>query len=143
MTGERQGILFLCMNHSITSPMAEGFARRRAPVDVKVFSAGISPTRISPLAVKAMAEVGVDISDIVCRPVDSVPLHRISKVITLDDRSAERCPTLLGQVSVFHWPIGSESDMGDEEEILDYIRRVRDRVAGRVETLFDADRAGD
>ena len=57
-----KGILFLCTGNSCRSQMAEGFAKKMLPKNMEIFSAGLEPKSVHPMAVKVMQEVGIDIS---------------------------------------------------------------------------------
>lgn len=135
--GRRQGILFLCTGNSCRSQMAEGFARKRARDKYEIFSAGTEPKSVHPLAVRVMQEAGIDISSQRSKGLDSVPLDRIDRVITLCGEAGEACPVLPGTVERVHWPLPDPALVqGDEEQILQAFRQVRDEIGARVESLF-------
>ena len=85
-----ESLLFLCVANSARSQMAEGLARKLAPEGVRVASAGSYPWRVNPLAMKALAEVGIDISRHESKAVDELEGRRFDAVITLC--SEENCP---------------------------------------------------
>lgn len=131
-----RGVLFLCVGNSCRSQMAEGFARRHAPPGVAVYSAGSHPAGLNATAVRVMAEAGVDISDQRSKRVDEVPFDDVDVVVTLC--AEEVCPTVPPGVRRLDWampdPVSAE---GVEGEVLDVFRSVRDRIAARVEELFE------
>lgn len=128
------GVLFLCVANSARSQMAEGLARRRYGERVQVQSAGSSPSSVNPLALRVMAEVGIDISGHVSKPVDAIDPASVDTVITLC--AEEVCPVFLGGHRRLHWPLPDPaSARGDEGERLERFRSVRDEIARRLEDL--------
>ena len=85
-----RAVLFLCVANSARSQIAEGLARRLAPRGTSVYSAGSEPGTINPLAVRALAEVGVDASAQQSKGLDAIPLDEIDLVVTLC--AEEVCP---------------------------------------------------
>ncbi len=78
-----KGVLFLCVANSARSQMAEGLARAAFGDRVPVASAGSHPTGLNPLAVKALAELGIDISGQRSKSVDSIDPSTVGLVVTL------------------------------------------------------------
>lgn len=127
-------ILFLCVANSARSQMAEGLARKILGPRVKVQSAGTSPARINPYAIRAMAEAGIDISGHSSKPVESIDLSEIDLVITLCDE--EVCPVLPGEVKRLHWPVPDPAGRaGNEEEQFNRFCEVREIIRKKIETL--------
>ena len=115
--------------------MAEGFARFLAPAEIRVFSAGSAPGVLEPMAIRAMKEVGIDISGHRAKGLDEVPMSSISTVITLS--SDDRCPGLPDEVHRLHWPIPDPAgEIGSDDEILTAFRRARDQIRELVSRLF-------
>lgn len=111
--------------------MAEGWARALAPAGVSVHSAGSEHGTLNPFAVKAMAEVGIDISEHTSKPIDAVPEAILATVITLC--ADEVCPVYPGDVEKLHWPFDDPADAsGSDEAILESFRRVRDAIEERL-----------
>lgn len=122
-----QGVLFLCVANSSRSQMAEGIARAMAPPGVEVWSAGSAPTRVNPLALDALLEIGVDIRDHRSKSVAEIPVERIGTVVTLC--AEEVCPVFLGDVRRLHWPFEDPAvATGTREQKLEAFRRVRDDI---------------
>jgi arsenate reductase (thioredoxin) len=96
-------ILFLCVANSARSQMAEGLARQLLGPGVKVFSAGSEPSRLNPLAVSAMQDIGIDISHHRAKSVEDIDMADVDLVVTLC--AEEVCPVLPGSVRRLHWPI--------------------------------------
>jgi arsenate reductase len=125
----KKGILFLCTGNSCRSQMAEGFAKKMLSTDLKIFSAGIEPKRIPPMAVKVMQEIGVDISHQKSKNISEIPLDKIDIVITLCGDAAERCPIFPGKVKRIHWEIENPAKAkGSQEEIIKIFRKVRNNI---------------
>jgi two-component system phosphate regulon sensor histidine kinase PhoR len=132
-------ILFLCTGNSCRSQMAEGFARTLLLNGDRVFSAGVSPQEIHPLAVRVMGEAGIDISMQRSKSIDEVPLHEIDHLVTLCGDAAESCPALPVKVARDHWPLADPARAnGDEAVRLEIFRQVRDDIRRRVQTLVAA-----
>jgi len=132
------GVLFLCVANSARSQMAEGLARRRFGDRVAVQSAGSEPSSVNPLAVRAMAEIGIDISTHASKRVDVIPPGSADTVVTLC--ADEVCPAYLsgGGVRRLHWPLPDPAVAGGtDDERLARFREVRDEIARRIETLAD------
>ena len=132
-----QGILFLCVANSARSQMAEGLAHRLVPPGIQVYSAGSEPGSVNPLAVRAMAEIGVDISGHRSKSVDEIPVDRVDVVVTLC--AEEVCPVFPGPVRRLHWPVDDPARAGGSEaERLEAFRRTRDEIARRLEEWLRA-----
>jgi two-component system phosphate regulon sensor histidine kinase PhoR len=131
------GILFLCTGNSCRSQMAEGFARQLVRDGDRIYSAGTAPTKIHPLAIQVMREIGIDISGQHSKGLDSIPLAKIQRIITLCGEAAEHCPTLPKKAEHIHWPLPDPAlAQGDEERVLQAFRDVRDVIRSRVQKLF-------
>jgi arsenate reductase len=132
------GLLFLCVANSARSQMAEGLARRLASPGTPVYSAGSEPASVNPLAVRAMAEIGVDISNHRSKSVDEIPVDRVDVVVTLC--AEEVCPVFPGSVRRLHWPIEDPGRTGGTEaERLEAFRRARDEIGRRLEEWLGGD----
>ncbi len=128
-------VLFLCVANSARSQMAEGIARSLAPRGVKISSAGSRPSALSPLAVKALAEIGIDISGHRSKGVSALSPGDVDVVITLC--AEEVCPAWLGRATRLHWALPDPARAaGDEGARLDAFRRVRDELRRRLEVVF-------
>ena len=129
----RARVLFLCTHNSARSQMAEGFLRQLSGGRLEVASAGTEATRVHPLAIRAMDEVGIDLSSHTSKRLDTV-LHRSwDYVITVCDSANERCPLFPGQTARLHWTFEDPSQAtGAEDQRLDTFRRVRDQIHTRL-----------
>ncbi|RFF29252.1 arsenate reductase ArsC [Wenzhouxiangella sediminis] len=130
----KQRILFLCVANSARSQMAEGLARKMLGDRAEVMSAGSQPTTVNPWAVKAMAEVGIDISGHHSKSVDEFDPAELDLVITLC--AEEVCPALPAGVRHLHWPIPDPAIGWDAERsggnALERFRQARDRIHDRL-----------
>ncbi len=128
-------LLFLCVANSARSQMAEGLARARFP-NATVQSAGSSPSRVNPYAVRAMAELSIDLTTHASKSVDTIDPNTVDLVITLC--AEEVCPAFLGDARRLHWPLPDpdrkHEDLTDEQR-LQHFRDARDAVAARLESL--------
>nr|WP_269479222.1 arsenate reductase ArsC [Rubrobacter xylanophilus] len=126
-------MLFLCTHNSARSQMAEGLLRHLGGDRFEAHSAGTEATGVRPEAVRAMAEIGVDISS-----QESKTLHRylgeaFDYVITVCDAANEACPAFPGAGRRLHWSFEDPSAAsGPEEERLAAFRRVRDGIGERI-----------
>ena len=128
-------VLFLCVANSARSQMAEGIARALAPAEVKVSSAGSRPSRLNPLAVRALGEIGIDISGQVSKSVSDVPPADVDAVVTLC--AEEVCPVFLGKALRVHWGLPNPAAAaGDDEARLAAFRDVRDELRRRLAAVF-------
>ncbi|MBI5067327.1 MAG: arsenate reductase ArsC [Deltaproteobacteria bacterium] len=127
--------LFLCVANSARSQMAEGIARSLAPASVTVSSAGSKPSRVNPLAIRALDELGIDIRGHHSKSVDSVSPDDVEAVITLC--AEEVCPVFLGKARRIHWGLPDPAGAGaTEEEQLQSFRSVRDELRRRLSVVF-------
>jgi protein-tyrosine-phosphatase/N-acetylglutamate synthase-like GNAT family acetyltransferase len=119
--------LFLCVANSARSQMAEGLARRLFGDRVPVESAGSRPSRVNPMAIEVMREIGVDLTSHHSKGVDDLARDGVARVITLC--AEEVCPLWLGDVQRLHWPI---PDPAGDGESLDRFRAARDEILARL-----------
>jgi arsenate reductase len=128
----KQKVLFLCTGNSSRTQMAEGFLRKMAGDDFDVVSAGGSPEELSPVAIEAMREIGVDISQHQTKDVAKYLGERFTYLIQLCDRQKEpACPIFPGAIYRLHWDLENpqHSDLGLHAGT----RRVRDEIRQHVE----------
>ena len=126
----RRRVLVLCTHNSARSQMAEGLLRALAADRVEVASAGTEATRVHPLAIRAMDEVGIDLRGHSSKTVDRFATEPWDFVITVCDAASERCPIFPGRTTRVHWSFEDPSAAeGSDEERLAVFRRVRDAIA--------------
>lgn len=131
----RNGLLFLCDGTAAQSQMAEGFARYIGPSDMRYYSACLVAGAMHPEAIKAMRELGIDISRYPVMRLDDIPLDSVATIISLC--AEEACPSLPRGVAHLSWPMPDPADqVQDEEDLLQGFRRVRDSIRELVSRLF-------
>ena len=127
-------VLFLCTHNSARSQMAEGLLRHLGGDRVEVASAGTEARGVNPLATRAMAEIGVDLSGHTSKTLDRFLGERWDYVITVCDSANESCPVFPGASTRLHWTFDDPSAAtGTEELRLAVFRRVRDEIGARIE----------
>jgi arsenate reductase len=130
-------ILFLCTGNSCRSQMAEGWAKILKEDQIEAYSAGIKKHGLNPLAVKAMAEAGVDISSQQSTLIDELPVKEFDWVITLCGHANETCPYFPGKKvhrGIDDPPLLASNAKSEEEKLIHY-RRVRDEIRDFVLSL--------
>lgn len=127
------GLLFLCVANSARSQMAEGLARNIFGDAVRVQSAGSRPSEVNPMAIAAMAEVGITIDSQRSKSVDSIDASTVDTVVTLC--AEEVCPAFLGRARRLHWafPDPALDDEAPREQLLERFREVRDGIAEKLQ----------
>jgi arsenate reductase len=131
---ETKRVLILCTGNSCRSQMAEGFVNHLLEGAWQARSAGTQPAaRVHPLAVKAMAEVGIDISGAEPEPVDRYLDERWDLVTTVCDSARESCPTFPRAVEKLHLSFDDPARAeGTDEQVMAVFRRVRDEIRDRL-----------
>ena len=119
--------------------MAEGLARARFGDAVRGQSSGSDAAGVNPLAVKVLAELGIDISGQTSKKVDTIDPATVDTVVTLC--AEEVCPVYLAKgARLLHWPLPDPTaGGGTEEEQLARFRRTRDEIKARIEALAEGD----
>jgi len=114
--------------------MAEGLLRHLGNERFEVFSAGTEATLVRPMAIQAMAELGIDISHQHSKTLDRYLGEPLDDVITVCDTAAEACPVFPGATRRRHWSFEDPSKAtGSETEQLKVYRQVRDEIRSRIE----------
>src|SRR5262245_24417499 len=129
----RSRVLFLCTHNSARSQMAEGFLRALAGDRFEVESAGSEKTRVHPLAIRAMHELGIDIESHQSKTLERFLDEPWDYVITVCDSANESCPIFARIVRRMHWSVADPSRaVGSEDGRLQVFRRVRDAISARI-----------
>jgi arsenate reductase (thioredoxin) len=123
-------ILILCTGNSCRSHLAEGILQRALGEGYDVQSAGSKPAGcVHPLAVRVMAEIGIDISGHRSKHLNDFLKQDVETVITVCGNADQACPMFPGQVNRYHWGFDDPAHAtGSEEEKLAVFRRVRDEI---------------
>lgn len=133
----KKKILFLCTGNAARSQMAEGLARAFHGDVLDVVSAGSRPAGwVHPLAIQALADLGIDIRDQTSKSADQFINEPFDVVVTVCDSAAQDCPVWPNAKRIEHWPIEDPS-WGDDDPATRYGRflMTRDELASRIEEL--------
>jgi ArsR family transcriptional regulator, arsenate/arsenite/antimonite-responsive transcriptional repressor / arsenate reductase (thioredoxin) len=115
--GPQARVLFLCTHNSARSQMAEGILRSLCAGSVEVHSAGSDPAHVHPYAVRALADIGIDISQQCSKHVDMFRGQVFDYIVTVCDRVRESCPTFPNDSERIHWSFADPcSAIGSEAE---------------------------
>jgi arsenate reductase (thioredoxin) len=122
-------VLFVCTENSCRSQMAEGFLRQHASDRFDVQSAGAQPTKLSPMAVEVMKEIGIDISGQYSKDVAQFLGQTFQYVIRVCDKVREKCPVLPGAIWYLDWsfedPAAAHGTASQKQAVF---RRIRDEI---------------
>ncbi len=138
-TAAKSAVLFLCTGNSCRSQMAEGWAKHLHSAAIDAYSAGTSPHGMNRLAIRAMAEAGVDITSHSSKTVDALTGISLDVVITVCDSAHEACPIFPAATRVIH--VGFEDPprlakgAANDDEAMPHYRRVRDEIRSFVQSL--------
>jgi len=125
----KERVLFLCTHNSARSQMAEAWLRAMAGDRYETASAGTEATRVHPLAVRAMAEVGIDLSRHASKTLERFLGDRWDWIITVCDAANEACPVFPGAARRLHWSFDDPSRAtGTDEARLAVFRRIREEI---------------
>ena len=135
-------VLFLCVHNSARSQMAAAFLRRQGGDRFEVESAGLEPGVLNPYVVRAMGEIGIDISGQVPQSVfDLVEAKRSFEVVVTvcSKEAAELCPIFPGLARRLHWPFPDPATFtGSDEEIMARLRALRGEIEAAVKAFADS-----
>jgi arsenate reductase len=134
MESSKPKVLFLCTGNSARSQMAEGYLQQMGSDRYEAASAGIEPKGLNPLAVEAMAEIGIDISRHKSKDVGVFLGQSIPYIITVCDNAKEKCPVFPSTYKSLHWSFEDPAEAkGTHDERLAVFRRVRDELVRRID----------
>jgi len=136
-TNSKPTVLILCTGNSCRSHLAEGILRAAAGDLLNVQSAGSKPAGfVHPLAIKAMAEIGIDISQHRSKHLNEFLDQPVHTVITVCGNADQVCPVFPGQVERHHWPFDDPAHApGDEAEQMEVFRQVRNEIRKQFEAF--------
>ena len=134
---ERKKILILCTGNSARSQMAEGLLKHMTKNRYDVFSAGTKPSIVRPEAIKALAEIGIDISGNRSKSVEEFVNDKIDFVLTVCHHAKENCPYFPAKTRVIHHSFEDPAEVsGGEETRLEAFRKIRDEIKKYFENNF-------
>lgn len=123
-------VLFVCIENAGRSQMAEGFFNKNAPQGYKAISGGTKPvSHINPVAVEAMKEVGIDISNQKSKEITEDVMRNSFRTVNMGCMDKESCPTLF-LPNVLDWNM--EDPRGKP---IEKVREIRDEIEQRVKEL--------
>jgi len=128
-------LLFMCVQNSARSQLAEAIARHLAPTGVTIISAGSEPAFVRPQAVQVLEEAGVSTEGLYSKAVDDIDTAGVEVVTTLC--ADEVCPVYLGKAYRLHWGLNDPAKVEPEDVKLDAFRAVRDELTKRLKVMLD------
>ena len=134
----KKKILFVCTGNSCRSQIAHGLLNNIAGDKYDVFSAGLSPNKVHPMAIKVMKEINIDISHHASDHLDDYLDKDIDVVITTCDDANESCPFFPGNVVRLHWSIDDPFESWNvEESSIQLFRDTRNKIEERVRSFLE------
>ncbi|HEY7936972.1 MAG TPA: arsenate reductase ArsC [Candidatus Limnocylindrales bacterium] len=131
-------VLFVCTHNSARSQIAEALLQRYGGDDFEVHSAGTEATRVNPLAVQVLGELGIDWSHARSKVIGEFLDQQFDYVITVCDRARATCPVFPGSMNSLHWGLDDPSDVeGTDAEKLEAFRRTQVDVAARLRPFIE------
>ncbi len=138
---DKASVLFLCTGNSARSQMAEGLLRARAGGLYDVYSAGLEPKSVNPYAIRAMDEIGIDISQQQPTDLSEYMGHKhFAALITVCDHAEKNCPRafLMSVNKHLHWSIEDPAAFeGTDAEKTEKFRQARDLLDSYIETWLE------
>jgi arsenate reductase len=129
----KRRVLFLCTHNSARSQMAEGFLRSLAGDRFEAASAGTEATRVHPLAIRVMSEVGLDLAGHNSKTFEQFLTQPWDCVITVCDNANERCPVFPARTARLHWSFEDPSAAtGSEDQRLEVFRHIRGKISAQI-----------
>lgn len=130
-------VIFICTGNSARSQMAEALLRHDGGDRFEVVSAGVDPRSVHPLAIAALADVGIDISGSTSKPVGMFLGQRFDYVITLCDRARATCPVFPGGSETLHWGLDDPAEVeGTDAQRRAAFDRALKEIAGRLHAFI-------
>ena len=133
----KTSVLFICVHNSARSQMAEGLINALYNDRFEAVSGGTTATRVHPAAIKAMAEIDIDISGHRSKSIDVFEGRRFDYVVMVCDEKQTDCPFFPGGKDYIHHAFDDPAACtGTGEEILACFRRSRDEIKAWIEKTF-------
>ena len=135
---KKKKVLFICTGNACRSQIAHGLLRDMAGNRFEVFSAGSHPSRVHPMSIVVMEEVGIDISHHTSDYVDDYLDEGIDIAITVCDNANQACPMFPGEVERIHWSIDDPfKGWNFDTSQMDSFRETRREINERLETFLE------
>jgi len=133
----KKKVLFICTHNSARSQMAEGYMNTKYGDRYEAFSAGTEVTRVHPMAIEVMKEIGIDISGHRSKLIDAFFGKGIETVVTVCDSAQKACPFFPGAQEVIHQSFPDPSAFkGSDQEVRAGFRKVRDEIIRWIDGTF-------
>jgi arsenate reductase len=133
----KKKILFICTHNSARSQIAEGYMKAKYGDRYDVFSGGTEVTRVHPMAIEVMKEIGIDISGHRSKLIGEFFGKGVETVVTVCDSAQKACPFFPGAKEVIHQSFPDPSAFtGSDEEVRAGFRRVRDEIIRWIDVTF-------
>jgi len=133
----KKRVLFICVHNSARSQMAEAFLKELFPEKFEAFSAGTEPGTLNSYVIRAMKEIGIDISHNTTKSVKKLIKQRFDYIVTVCDKAKETCPFFPGGLNYIHQNFEDPSTFsGTNEEIIEKVCKVRDEIKDWIEEIF-------
>ena len=138
MTAKKK-ILFVCTGNSCRSQIAHGLLNNIAGDRFDVFSAGLSPNKVHPMAIEVMKEIDIDISDHTSDHLDDYLDKDVDVVITTCDDANESCPFFPGNVVRLHWSIDDPLESWNvEKSNIQLFRDTRNKIEEKIRSFLQS-----
>ena len=139
-----QRVLILCTGNSCRSQMAEALWESLGEGRWSSESAGSKPSGyVHPLAIRAMRELGIDISTNKSKSLTQFQDEAFDLMVTVCDNAKDSCPVFNGAKKVLHWPFEDPADAtGSEEEQMAFFRQVRDQIKDKISRYINSQDEG-
>lgn len=132
-------VLFVCTGNSARSQMAEALLREYGKGAFETFSAGTEPRGVNPVTIRALSNVGIDISAARSKSVTEFLGQPFDYVVTVCDRARESCPVFPGGAETIHWGFDDPAEaIGSEPERLAVFERVLGEISTRLRAFAPA-----
>ena len=135
----RPAVLFVCTHNSSRSQMAEGLLKHHYGHTYEALSAGTEPAVVSPFAIRAMQEMGIDISGHTSKSVDVFADRVLEYAVTVCDSAREICPYVPAKVNLHRRFEDPRAVQGTDEQKMAAFRRVRDEIGRWIDEEFRPD----
>ena len=136
MTAKKK-ILFVCTGNSCRSQIAHGLLNNIAGGKYDVFSAGLSPNKVHPMAIEVMKEIDIDISDHTSDHLDDFLDKDVDVVITTCDDANESCPFFPGNVMRLHWSIDDPFESWNvKDSNIQFFRDIRNKIEEKIRSFL-------
>ena len=130
---DKKNIIFICTGNACRSQIAHGLLKNLAGNRFNVYSAGSHPSRVHPMSIKVMQEVGIDISHHTSDHIDDYLDKGMDIVITVCDNANKLCPIFPGNVYRLHWSIDDPFSGWDyDESQIDSFSNTREEINDRI-----------